>query len=273
MRRMIIMQVAATILSVASLMAMALPVSGQEFRVDSEVFAGEEKQPFLETLTIFTNGIAYDFQLTQPREITIFDPGRGSFTMLDETRQVKAVVSTDDLLQFTVDLETRAASGKNSLLAFAARPEFNTTTESVNENGQQRQQIKMVGKPLEYFAVGQPAADHEIARIYRDFANWSARLNATLKMGLPPAARVALNTTLAEQNLLPLDVKRTIHSSSPLGKREEVRSHHLVNGTLSNKDRQEIARASNCLATFRQVSYDEYRSLPAMEMAAKQAKK
>src|SRR5262245_48834088 len=88
---------------IATLVALAT-VEAQEFRVDSEVFAGQEKQPFLETLTIFTSGIAYDFQLTQPREITVFDPGRGRFTMLDETRQVKAVVTTADLFQFTIDL-------------------------------------------------------------------------------------------------------------------------------------------------------------------------
>jgi hypothetical protein len=128
--------------------------SGQEFRVDTEVFYGQDKVPGVEALTIFANGRVYDFLLKQ-REITLFDPSRGQFTLLDEARRAKATVTTQDLMGFALDLETHAVEGKHTLLAFAARPKFETTSEEVNENGQQLVRIKLSGKPLEYGALGQ----------------------------------------------------------------------------------------------------------------------
>ena|SRR5689334_22705737 len=70
-----------------------------EFRVDTEVFKNDEKQPILEQLTIFAaDGTVYDFQLTAPAETTVFDPRHGRFTLLDDTKKVKAVVATQQIM-------------------------------------------------------------------------------------------------------------------------------------------------------------------------------
>ena len=66
----------------------------QEFRVDTELFENQDKKPYLQTLTIFADGVVYDFQLTDPAETTVFDARRGHFTLLDESRHVKASVTT-----------------------------------------------------------------------------------------------------------------------------------------------------------------------------------
>src|SRR5688572_23567005 len=181
-----------SIVIAVALWASAQTGFAQEFRVDSEVFHGEEKQPLVATLTIFTKGVAYDFQLTEPREITIFDPTRGRFTMLDVARRIKTDVSTEDLLQYSLDLETQAAESKNALLVFAARPQFDTKIQEVVEDGQKRTRFSFTGKPLEYVVVGQSPPEPEMARIYRNFADWSARLNATRPDSLPANARLVL---------------------------------------------------------------------------------
>ena len=103
----------------AALVMLSAVASGQEFRMDTEVFVGDEKTPAVETLTIFVDGRVYDFLLSQ-QEITIFDPSRAQFVLLDEARRVKATVFTQDLMAFALELESHAVKEKHALLAFAA---------------------------------------------------------------------------------------------------------------------------------------------------------
>jgi len=159
--------------------------------------------------------------------------------------------------------------GKNALLAFAARPQFETTSEEVNENGQQLVRLKLAGKLLEYSALGQKPQRPEAVKIYRHFADWYARLNATRDSNLPPGARLALNAELADRELLPREIVRTmITSANPLAKKDEVKSQHLVNWTLSGEDRKKIDRAHDSMATFKAVSYDEYRKPSSTKTSA-----
>jgi hypothetical protein len=256
----------------ASLLFGVAVAGAQDFRVDTEVFFGTEKEP-VEALTVFTKGRVYDFLLAEPREITVYDPINGKFTLLNEARQVQASITTQELMAFTLDMHTQAKQAKDSLLAFAADPKFETNFEDVTENGQSFVRVVMAGKPLEYVALGQKPERVETARIYRNFADWYARLNATRTLNLPAGARLALNQAMAERDLLPREITRTITPPGRLSKKLEVKSRHLVNWTLSVKDRKEIERASGCMATFRSVSYDEYRSLPAKAKANQQVKR
>jgi hypothetical protein len=258
---------------IGALQGLPAAADDQEFRVDTEVFFGTEKDPKVETLTIFSEGMVYDFLLAEPREITVFDFGRGRFTLLDESRQIRAVVNAQDLMDFTRELESQAVQRKDSLLAFAARPQFETTAEEVQENGQRLTRIKLMGKPLEYVALAQASQSQQAARMYRNFADWSARLNATRPGNLPPGARLSLNQALDDRGLLPLEITRTITQMNPLHKKLEIKSRHLVNWTLSGKDRKEIERVGDFMAAFGAVSYDEYRSLPAKATATKQAQR
>ena len=70
-----------------ALAAIPAVANDKEFRVDTELFLNQEKEPFLQTLTIFTDGAVYDFQLTEPVQTTVFDARRGQFTLLDEARR------------------------------------------------------------------------------------------------------------------------------------------------------------------------------------------
>src|SRR6187397_1879507 len=81
--------------------------NGQDFRVDTEVFYDQEKEPAVEALTIFSDGRVYDFLRSQ-QEMVVFDPARGQFILLDESRRIKAIVRTQDLMEVTLELETHA---------------------------------------------------------------------------------------------------------------------------------------------------------------------
>lgn len=242
-------------------------VGGEAFRVDTELFQNQDKKPFSEQLTIFTEGgTVYNFCLTTPQEVTVFDSRRGVFTVLDESRQVKAVVTTQELLGFNLDLENHAAQGTNALFAFCAAPQFETTEKETNRNGQTIVELRLTAKPLTYVAEGQRFEHPEAVKAYRHFADWCARLNATCGNS-PAAARLALNQALAERDLLPLEITRTEWNKKKL----ETRSQHRVNWTLSGEDQKKTEHAGDMMAKFQLVSYDEYRGAakPAVEKQAK----
>ena len=112
------------------------------------------------------------------------------------------------------------------------------------------------------------SADAELSLHYyhqdeRADADWLARLNATRPNNLPPGARLALNEELAKRELLPREITRIITPPNPLANKEVVKSQHLMNWTLSGEDRKKIERAHDAMATFKPVSFDEYRHGPA----------
>ena len=256
----------------AGLADMAGPVCGQTFRVDTELFENQEKQPFLETLTIFRDGTVYDFRWTEPKEVTVLDMKHGRITLLDESRQKKAQVTTQELLDFSLALETHAAQEKDRLFAFCALPKFEISEKALEENGQSLIELTLTGKPLTYVARGVKPQEAEAVRAYRQFADWCTRLNATRGGNLPPGARLALNQALADRDLIPLDITRTTPAAGPLGKKLELRSEHRVNWALAGEDMKRIDRASDMMATFEAISYDEYRGEPG-KAVAKQARK
>ena len=59
----------------------------ESFRVDNKVFVNNEKEPRIQSTTIFHEGRVYDF-LKSPGEITLFDSARHRFVLLDPARRV-----------------------------------------------------------------------------------------------------------------------------------------------------------------------------------------
>ena len=259
----------AWLLSVGLVLCQAAGQAGaQDFRIDTEIFIGSEKQPAAETLTLFASGLVYDFLLGEGEEITLLDTQRGRLTLIDPARKVKAGLSTQEVLDYILALESHAVASKQTLFAFAANPTFETSAQEVEQNGQKLTQLKFTGEPLVYEVLANRAHHPQAVVAYRSFADWHARLNALRPGNLPPGARLEVNKALAAKHLLPLEVKRTIPASTPIGKTIEVRSHHLVNWSLSGEDRKRIDRAGTYLASFQQISFDEYRS-PGTKPAAK----
>jgi hypothetical protein len=245
---------------------------GQDFRIDTEIFIGDEKQPAAEMLTIFSQGLVYDFLLSGQEEITMLDTVRGRFTLIDPVRKVKCGLSVQDVLQQTLSLEAHAAESKDALFMFAAAPQFETKVEEATENGQPTVRLNLSARPMEYAVTARPTDRPEAVTAFRYFADQFARLNALRPGNLPPGARLELNKALAERKLLPLEITRTIPPATPLGRKLVVRSRHLVNWSLSGEDRKKIDRAGTCLAEFGSIGFEEYRAAaakPAVKTAGK----
>jgi hypothetical protein len=262
------------LVSLGMLMSLASNLPAQDFRVDTDVFVGEEKEPIAETQTIFSGGRVYDFLLGNAPEITIFDPGHGRFTLLDPGRKLQCTIANQELLEYVLELNKAAIAQKVPLFVAAADPQFEVKSEATGEGQAAWTKVTLESKLITYTATGKEPAQATTADSFKQFADWYARLNAVRGGGgLPPGARLALNRELAERRLLPDEIVRVTNQPGLRGKKLEVRSRHLFNWILSVADRQKIEQAGDHLANFQAVSFSEYRTPPARPAAEKTTKR
>ena len=239
-------------IAVTLLAGSAVSAQMDEFRIDTDVFLGEEKEPFAQNITIFTAGLVYDFPMIGPEEITVFDPTRGRFVLLDTERRVKTTLSTQELLEFTAAMKVQADEA-GGVFAAAAHPQFE---QSVDNDGEW---LTLQSKLLTYRAKGATPKIQDAAASYQQFANWYARLNATRPGSLPPFARIELNRALVEKGWIPEEVELTVNPPSRLvGRKLVVRSRHLPYWRLSNTDRKRIDTAGTHMVEFEAVSFKQY---------------
>ncbi|WP_254512521.1 hypothetical protein [Anatilimnocola floriformis] len=234
---------------------------GEDFRVDTEVFRGNSKEPIAEILTIFQSGNVYDFQLAGPQEITIFEPRRGVVTLLNVEHKKKAVVETLELINAAISMQAAAAAGSNPVFAAAAQPAFEVKSSEFKQNNSDFTKLVFTGNTLKYTVTGQQAHTPGAANDYRYFSDLSARLSSLRVGGLPAGARLEVNAEIAKHGLLPTEVERIIQETR-FGK-SEVRTQHLVVWKLSQEDRKRIDTACGYLVDqkFETIDFNQFCAL------------
>lgn len=238
--------------SLATVMACAA-----DFRMESEIFVGRDKEPAVENLTIFVGGRVYDFLLTRPLEITVFDPKRQHFDLLDVERSIKASISMEQVHSL---IAASKAKAEEKSPTFFLDPQFKT------EFDQKTSWLTLSATEMTYSVKCLAPKGHESAAAqYREFADGYTRLNAIRQGNLPPFARLALNQTLAEKGFIPEAVERKVVVGRGLA-RKKLHSHsrHIINWTLSNSDRERVEDAGGYISSFRPVSLTEYLRLPSV---------
>lgn len=241
----------------AALSAWALgPVRGvvaEEFRVDNQVFIDDHREPRTRSTTIFSGGLVYDF-LERPAEITIFDPAQKRFVLLDPARRVKTELTADEVWAVCLDLKKWAGTQTDPLLRFMAEPEFE------EQFDEQTGELVFASPWLTYRVRCVPADDESMARQYRQFSDWFVRLNSRLSPGSKlPFARLRINEVLERRRELPREVKLTIQTRRGLSvQRHVARSQHVLASSLNQADRDRIAQATQFLAIFQPVDFDQY---------------
>jgi|TARA_B110000116_G_scaffold245674_1_gene236914 hypothetical protein len=223
----------------------------EDFRMQTSVFVGNSSAPAVSSLTMFNGTTIYDFIENESEfgEITVFDVKRGRFVLLDPHRKVKTTLTKDFLVQFLDQVLSQTSS---TALTKYVQPklqyEFNLSMKTV----------RVTSDHLTYQATGiSPKFDSSIQR-YRHFADWVARLNSTRIGNLPPYSRFELNRLMAKQKLLPKSIKRTLMLDEVGLRKQIVRSEHVINWQLTNTDRKRISQTGDQMATFKEVSADEF---------------
>jgi len=88
---------------------------GDDFRMETKVYVGSDEAPAIETLTLFSGDVVYDFVLgNQPERIdsklvTQFDMRNGKIRLLDGAREIQSTMSTLLLMDFTGAIRKRSA--------------------------------------------------------------------------------------------------------------------------------------------------------------------
>lgn len=231
---------------------MTTTATAQDFRIESEITLDDEKQPVSENLTLFAAGIVYDFSLVGPKEITIFDPRREQFVLLDVERKMRLTLSNDQILQMNAAIRTAS----NDRDPFFFDPKFE---ESFDEDDRS---LTLSNERIQYAAQGSVPDEEATILQYRQFADWYARLNATRPGTMPPFARLELNRAMAARGIVPEQVRLTIYPKHRfLSRKTEAKSKHLFVWQLSNTDRTRIEKANHYRATFDEVSFRTYRRI------------
>ncbi len=199
------------------LAAMCVGLDGAEFVVKTTVSHGSEGETPAHYTTLFAGDRAFDYFSQSPGRATVFDFQEACTWQLDQERRERSRMDFS-ALQLVCEQASRRAEALSPLLQFAARPEFTN-----RDWDPQSHILRLEHRQLDYEAqldVGMPA---DIVARYREFADWSARLN-TLLPGLPAAARLELNREIAMREGVPRTIRsrRQVHDD----RFETVTSEH-----------------------------------------------
>ena len=224
------------------------------FRIDTDVYRDDTKAPIKRTLTLFSEGVYYDFEEAETGLVTVIDPKRNRIVLLNRLLQVKATLDTKQL-QLMVSSARVQADAKIA-----------TITNSSFEKLPNGNDIAIVRNDfMEYRATTHQPLQPDMAQQYADFADWSARLNAIYQPKLPPYLRIELNRLIGQQNLLPSEIKRVTHQR---GSQLELTARLIPIWRLSEDDLSKVNKCGSMLASFNEISVDEYWSPSTVKKAS-----
>jgi len=243
--------------------AETMPRAAVEMRVESELFAAAAPTPVARSLTLFRDGVAWDF-LELPAadgkgpmrlaEIVLHDPARSRVVVIDVGRNTKTQVETARLERLSVSLAAWARGEDDRLVRWAGGPDFAaglTETDST---------LELTGPRVRY-AVSHLPADPRAAAVYRQFADTALLLRALLEPGgLPPFPRLALNRQLEAASAIPSEVTLEISSrrGSLGGRPDRFSCRHRVHPRLLAEDAARIDDAAARSAAARPVELAEF---------------
>lgn len=240
--------IAAVCISATSLIA-------QEFRIDTKVSVGNK--PVSENLTLFANGVVYDFRFEPGeqrtlKEIVVFrvsPNGNTDFALIDIERKVRLRLNDRQINDLVAQMEHNPALRERAEGLIA--PEFD---EQWNE---ETGTLNLTSDRVEYQASGTRTWDVGIIDRYRTFADWYARLNAADPHKMPPFPRLALNDAMHRRGMIPDQIDLTIQPDRQFASAIRAHAEHFVVLTLTRTDREYIQRAQDTFE-YQEVSRAGY---------------
>lgn len=255
-----------------------LPTGERTMRVESRLYASEGGEPEAKSLTLFREGVAWDFlELPEPVEgskptvtrmelveIVLHDPARDRLVVIDPVRNVKTQVDRIKLDRLGVSLAAWARGTDDKLVRWAGGPDFESGV--VEKEGR----IELVGPRVRYAIAHEPAPSAEAAEAYRRFADTAVLLKALLHPGgLPPFPRLALNRRIEAAGGIPTEVMLIIEPRfSPFpGRSHTLTSVHKMHPRMLASDLQRIEEAEGHLAAAVPVDLAVYANRPGAAAA------
>lgn len=216
------------------------------FRVDTDVYAEGTKEPVKQTLTLFKEGVYYDFAIDETQAVTVIDPLHGRIILLSPQKQKKTILKTEQVNSYLAQAREQITGTElAAMLTAAGQVHFDP----------QQNKLRVGDDTLYYEATLQTPKDASMAQQYADFADWSARLNAILPPKFPPYLRLALNRQIAERGFLPEAIYRVAQHKNTTN---TLRAQLIANGRLSTEDTSKLQKVGELLQTCDEVTIEEF---------------
>ena len=242
---------------------------GVLLRVETEVFADHDEAPVARSLSLFRDGIAWDFLETlsqekekeddagpdEPVEFVLHDPARERIILVDPARHVKTQIDHLQLERLRASLGNWARKSDDPLMRWAGGPDF---SEGMEETATK---IVLVGPRVRYEVAFEEADNGAVPEEYQRFADAALLVKALVHPGgLPPFPRIAINRRVAAAGGIPATVRLEIESRmAKLGRRPNVlRSKHKVLESWLASDHKRVAAAEERMAVAAPVDLAAY---------------
>jgi hypothetical protein len=230
-----------------------------DLRVESELFSAGGDEPVARSLTLFHQGVAWDFleivnadtKTAAIGEIVLHDPARERVVVIDPVRHVKTQVDMIRLERLSVSLAKWARSNDDRLVRWAGGPDFTAGFTEEDER------IELVGPRVRYAVAYEEAPCPEAAFNYRRFADTAILLKALMQPGgIPPFPRLAVNRRLEDAGAIPSEVTLEIEPRliGIAGRPERLRCVHKVHPRLLGGDLERIEDAQGHVAAAEAVN-------------------
>lgn len=237
------------------------PVIAEEvtLRVESEVFVNDDEAPVAKSLTLFHNGITWDF-LDPPADamegdVILHDPARERVIVLDPERNLKTEIRTIRLERLNVSLAAWARQSDDPLIKWAGMADFG---DAIVIDGDR---VELTGPRVKYAVEFTRPESDEAAAAYRRFADTAILLKALMQPGgLPPFPRLAINRHVEVAGGIPTEVTLSIAPKLALlpGAGDTFRSVHKVHPQLIDGDHSRIDAAGVQLTVAEDVDLEEF---------------
>jgi len=227
----------------------------QQFKIESQIYINGEDQPSSSNVTMFSDGLVFDFQTkgTQSHEVTILQPKQHQMILLDRLRRMKLVLDDVQLIKMADAL--RRDTSQDEVAGFLVNERFEETVEF--DNGA----ATLKSPTITYTVRGSRPADLKVFPIYSNFIEAFTRLQVSDPHAFSPFPRMRLNETIRKLGWIPLEVNVTFQSNPLMKQGLTATSKHTFLSQLSAADQAKIAELKAEWLNFESVDLYEFRRL------------
>ena len=230
-------------------------VVAQQFKIESQIYVGGEDQPSSSNVTMFSDGLVFDFQSkgTQSHEVTILQPKQHRTILLDRLRQMKLVLDDVQLIKMADAL--RRETSQDEVAGFLVNERFEEAIQY--DNGA----ATLKSPSITYTVRGNRPADLKVFPIYSNFIEAFTRLQVSDPHAFSPFPRMRLNETIRKVGWIPSEVTVTFEPNPLMKQGMAATSKHTFISQLSAADQTQIADIKAEWLNFESVDLYEFRRL------------
>jgi hypothetical protein len=242
---------------VALVAALVMPrvALAQEFRIETDVYVGDEEAPSSHTVTLFEKSAVYEF-VDKPEQVIVYrqtnEDRLGQFILLDPATKRRTEIDVARVSKLMEKLTGWAAKQDDLLLKFSAKPDFKESFDDATGS------LTLANKEWTYrvatYAPENGEANRDALQRYRAFTDRYAELTSMLYSSPPPGPRLVLNAALAAHNVVPVEIRRTIGGDE----KNIVRAVHIFTWRLARSDRSRLDETQKQLASYEKVENEAF---------------